>query len=223
MRYKDLTGLRIGKLTVLEPTAERVRNAVVWKCRCDCGQEILVESRKLKPGAIYSCGCEESPVTVGKDLTGLRFGKLTVLKKSENRAKDGNPLWVCRCDCGNTVDVRQSNLQSGTTTSCGCRRSPQKNLHYTEGTCLEMLRTDTMYKTNTSGVRGVYYSSKRHKWIAQIMFKKKCYYLGGYDSLDDAAKVRAAAEEKVFGDFVKWYGENYRQNAISPAISRTSV
>ena len=55
MRYKDLTGLRIGKLTVLEPTAERVRNAVVWKCRCDCGQEILVESRKLKPGAIYSC------------------------------------------------------------------------------------------------------------------------------------------------------------------------
>ena len=282
MRYKDLTGLRIGKLTVLKPTAERVRNAVVWKCRCDCGQEILVESRKLKPGAIYSCGCEESPVTVGKDLTGLRFGKLTVLKKSENRAKDGNPLWVCRCDCGNVtevtkrrlvtgstrscgcgrkppvkdwvgkrfgsltvlsyarkekgfhiwhckcdcgnaVDVRQSNLQSGTTTSCGCRRSPQKNLHYTEGTCLEMLRTDTMYKTNTSGVRGVYYSSKRHKWIAQIMFKKKCYYLGGYDSLDDAAKARAAAEEKVFGDFVKWYGENYRQNAISPAISRTSV
>ena len=55
------------------------------------------------------------------------------------------------------------------------------------------------------------------------MFKKKCYYLGGYDSLDDAAKVRAAAEEKVFGDFVKWYGENYRQNAISPATSRTSV
>ena len=49
MRYKDLTGLRIGKLTVLEPTAERVRNAVVWKCRCDFGQEILVESRKLKP------------------------------------------------------------------------------------------------------------------------------------------------------------------------------
>lgn len=49
MKYKDLTGLRIGKLTVLEPTEERVRSAVVWRCRCDCENEILVESRRLKP------------------------------------------------------------------------------------------------------------------------------------------------------------------------------
>lgn len=33
MRYKDLTGLRIGKLTLLEPTEQRVRNAVVWRSR----------------------------------------------------------------------------------------------------------------------------------------------------------------------------------------------
>ena len=76
-------------------------------------------------------------------------------------------LWVCRCDCGNITEVTKRRLVTGSTRSCGCRRSPQKNLHYTEGTCLEMLRTDTMYKTNTSGVRGVYYSSKRHKWIAR--------------------------------------------------------
>ena len=74
---------------------------------------------------------------------------------------------------------------------------------------MEMLRTETMYKTNTSGVRGVYYSTKRNKWIAQIMFKKKCYYLGGYDRLEDAAKVRAEAEEKIFGNFLKWYQEKY--------------
>ena len=55
MKYKDLTGLRLGKLTVLEPTEERSRGAVVWKCRCDCGNVITVESRRLKPGAVYSC------------------------------------------------------------------------------------------------------------------------------------------------------------------------
>lgn len=74
---------------------------------------------------------------------------------------------------------------------------------------MEMLRTDVMYKTNTSGVRGVYYNSKRNKWIAQIMFQKKCYYLGGYDRLEDAAKVRAVAEEKIFGDFLRWYEETH--------------
>lgn len=91
MKYKDLTGLRIGKLTVMEPTEQRIRNAVVWKCRCDCGKEILVESRRLKPGVIYSCGCAKVPDPVGRDLTGLRFGMLTVLGKSGKKARDRNP------------------------------------------------------------------------------------------------------------------------------------
>lgn len=269
MKGKDLTGMRIGKLTVISPTEERIRNAVVWCCRCDCGKEILVESRRLKPGVIYSCGCEKPVKEIGKDLAGMHFGKLTVLKKSGNKAKDGNSLWLCRCDCGNTIettkrrlitgnttscgcgrkpplkgwvgkrfgmltvisyarkekgfhvwhcqcdcgnfiDVRQSNLQNGTTTSCGCRRNPSKNMHYVDGTCVEKLRTNVMYSSNTSGVRGVYYSRPRGKWVAQIMFKKKCYYLGGYDTLETATKVRKIAEEKIFGDFLKWYETEYQ-------------
>ena len=71
MKYKDLTGLKIGKLTVLEPTQERIRNAVVWLCRCDCGNEILVESRRLKPGAIYSCGCERDPLAGQTAVSGI--------------------------------------------------------------------------------------------------------------------------------------------------------
>ena len=188
MRYKDLAGLRIGKLTVLEPTEQRVRNAVVWRCRCDCGK---------KP-----------PL---KDWVGKRFGMLTVL--SYARKENGFHVWHCRCDCGNEVDVRQSNLQNGWTKSCGCQRSPQKNLYYTDGTCLEMLRPDLMYRTNTSGVRGVYYSSKRNKWIAQIMFKQKCYYLGGYDKIEDAARAREEAEDKLFGDFLKWYEEEHSKKS----------
>ena len=198
MKYKDLTGLRIGKLTVLEPTEERIRSAVVWRCRCDCGNEILIESRRLKPGVVYSCGCEKAPADDRKDLTGLRFGKLTVEGRSGNKAKDGNPLWRCRCDCGREVDVRQSNLQSGWTKSCGCQRDPGRNLHYKDGTCLELLRPELMYRTNTSGVKGVYYSKTRGKWIAQIMFRNKCYYLGGFDTIEDAALARREAEKQFF-------------------------
>ena len=124
MKYKDLTGLRIGKLTVLEPTEERIRNAVVWRCRCDCGNEILVESRRLKPGAIYSCGCVKNPYDGIKDLTGLRFGKLTVKGKSGNKTKDGNPLWLCQCECGNTIETTKRRLITGNTSSCGCGKTP---------------------------------------------------------------------------------------------------
>ena len=166
MKRRELAGQRFGKLLVIEPTEQRVRNAVVWRCRCDCGNEIEVTKRRLITGNTRSCGCAK--ISQMNDLTGKRFGKLTVL--SYVGKENGFHIWHCRCDCGKTADVRQSNLQSGRTKSCGCDRNPQKNMHYTEGTCLEMLRPELMYKTNTSGVRGVYYNKKRNKWIAQIMF-----------------------------------------------------
>ena len=88
LKGKDLTGKHFGKLTVLEPTEQRVRDAVVWRCRCECGNEILAESRRLKPGAIFSCGCEPYPYEGVKDLTGYHFGKLLVKGRSGNKAKD---------------------------------------------------------------------------------------------------------------------------------------
>ena len=152
-------------------------------------------------GNTRSCGCgKKRPL---KDWTGKKFGMLTVVSYAGK--EKGFHLWHCRCDCGREVNVRQSNLQNGWTKSCGCLRNPGENLHYTDGTCLEMLRPEVMYKTNTSGVKGVYYSKKRKKWIAQIMFRQKCYYLGGYDQIKDAAEARAEAEKNIFGDFIKWY------------------
>ena len=123
----------------------------------------------------------------------------------------GFHVWHCKCDCGNEIDARQSNLQNGWTRSCGCLRQPTQNLHNQDGTCIEMLNPELMYKSNTSGVRGVYYNRKRNTWIAQIMFRQKCYYLGGYDQIDDAAKARAEAEDKLFGDFLEWYDATHNK------------
>lgn len=50
------------------------------------------------------------------DFTGQRFGLLTVKKYI------GNSKWECRCDCGNETVVFASNLTTGHTTSCGCKR-----------------------------------------------------------------------------------------------------
>lgn len=57
------------------------------------------------------------------DLTGQRFGKLTVIKRAEDSlTKSGKKLvaWVCKCDCGKKCVIRSTNLKSGNTTSCGC-------------------------------------------------------------------------------------------------------
>lgn len=57
-----------------------------------------------------------------KDLTGQKFGKLTAIKPVGIN-KSGNTLWECRCDCGNSSIVINSNLTRGNSKSCGCTNS----------------------------------------------------------------------------------------------------
>ena len=55
-----------------------------------------------------------------KDLTGQRFGRLVAIKENGRDEQHGNVLWLCQCDCGNTVTVRIDRLTTGNTKSCGC-------------------------------------------------------------------------------------------------------
>ena len=53
------------------------------------------------------------------DLEGKKFNKLTVISRVNND-KYGNSKWLCKCDCGNNVEVLGSHLRSNHTKSCGC-------------------------------------------------------------------------------------------------------
>ena len=53
------------------------------------------------------------------DITGKRFGRLTVIEKS-NEKRYGRLSWKCQCECGNYIVVATQSLNSGETKSCGC-------------------------------------------------------------------------------------------------------
>ena len=53
-----------------------------------------------------------------KDLTGQKFGRLTVISRSPNIGKKA--AWLCKCECGKESIVTSTHLMSGHTTSCGC-------------------------------------------------------------------------------------------------------
>jgi len=53
------------------------------------------------------------------DLTGQRFGRLTVLGRAPND-KDGSVRWHCICECGTKKEIRGSALIYGNARSCGC-------------------------------------------------------------------------------------------------------
>lgn len=66
------------------------------------------------------------------DLTGKRFGRLTVIKREEGEYNTAH--WECKCDCGKICIVQGRKLRDGLTKSCGClQREIAKNNHTKHG------------------------------------------------------------------------------------------
>ncbi len=116
----DLVGRRFGKLVVAERVENDKQGKSRWRCKCDCGGERIVNSRELNRGDTTSCGCKYLESNKAVDLTGQRFGRLTVMQRVRNVRN--KPAWKCTCDCGGTIAVTGQSLRNGSTRSCGCLR-----------------------------------------------------------------------------------------------------
>lgn len=53
----DMTGRIIGRLTVIEECGRDAQGNVLWRCRCECGNEVIVSGGHLRSGNTKSCGC----------------------------------------------------------------------------------------------------------------------------------------------------------------------
>ena len=114
-------GTRFGRLRVVEFAGVGAKNHGQHLCVCDCGRERVVRTTNLKRGHTTSCGHQDCCGFRTVDLTGQRFGRLTVVR--ECRDKNGKWSWECICDCGNTRITRNGRLRGGHITSCGCAAS----------------------------------------------------------------------------------------------------
>lgn len=123
--WKDLTNQKFGRLTVLFPTEKKQGSNIIWHCKCDCGKECDIAGNNLTSGNSTSCGCfkiENTKELLTKNLIGQKFGRLTVIEKTEER--DGRSIiWLCKCECGNFKKISSRNLIHDKIKSCGCLRS----------------------------------------------------------------------------------------------------
>lgn len=118
-------GYRIGRLTVASPTAERKSGYTVWLCRCDCGGEILLDTRCLQRRTVTDCGCISKVRPGQRDVSGQRFGMLTAIEPA-GQVVHGSTVWRCRCDCGGEVCAPLHQLTAGYRKSCGCLSHPAR-------------------------------------------------------------------------------------------------
>lgn len=110
-QFKDLSGERRGKLTIIEPIERYGVNGATrtkWLCKCDCGNEVEVLSGNINRK--FSCGCDKVSKKIN-DYTGQRFGMLTAIAPTKER-RNNQVVWLCKCDCGNTKTIVGSNLKN---------------------------------------------------------------------------------------------------------------
>lgn len=126
-KREDLIGRRFERLIVLYSVEDYISpkgyKLAKWHCLCDCGKEIDVLGMSLKNGDCKSCGCYNKDIhnkrkTKSIDYSGQVFGDLSVIHKIAGKKPT---KYLCKCLCGNEIEVLQRNLTNGSTRHCGCK------------------------------------------------------------------------------------------------------
>lgn len=117
-----------GMWTVLGPFIVTSKGERKYLCRCDCGTERYVLERSLRYGGSKSCGCltrKRATEAIELKLKGKFFGDFEVLDKAEKKQRNGGTWWICKCTCGNIVEVPGTLLVTGRKMHCGCKADPK--------------------------------------------------------------------------------------------------
>ena len=124
----DLTGQVFGRLLVLHRDETKPRGkgkSAYWVCQCqNDGNIVSVRMDKLRNGDTKSCGCLSKEVRSQlflDDLTGQRFGNLTVIERDNSKPKGSGcfAYWKCISDFGEEYSVRSDHLKDGSINGAG--------------------------------------------------------------------------------------------------------
>ena len=186
----DIIGRKFNYLTVLDFVGTKrigKHTISVYNCKCDCGNEIHATRNELLYNRRKSCGCMNP--SKFKDLTGMKFERLTVISQAETRISPSGSrdiLWNCKCECGNEKVVSGHALRQGKIVSCGCYNKERITTHgYSKtrlyGVWLGM--KTRCYNKNDShyedyGARGI---KMCDEWKNDFMAFREWAYSHGYD------------------------------------------
>ena len=120
----EMIGRIFGRLKVMsiapkDPTL--ASRCLRYRCICECGNELIVNGGSLRSNHTTSCGCARKGSNI-KDISGQKFGLLTVIQWAGESAEDRRAMWLCKCECGNETTINSHLLLSGHVTSCGCKK-----------------------------------------------------------------------------------------------------
>lgn len=126
-----------------------------------------------------------------EDLTGQTFNRLLVIEEAFPQT---SPIkWVCRCDCGKTIQARGSSLKNGNTKSCGC-----------------LQKETTAKRSHVHGAR----HSRLYSIHTSMLSRCNCVGSSAYSDYG-AVGIRVCPEWKNFIVFQQWALNNEYQAGLS--------
>ena len=121
---RDINGQKFGRLTVLETIwKSKEYNKPMVRCKCDCGNEIIVAKNDVQSLHTQSCGClqkERASIARLRDWTGFISDSGVELLHETIQNEKGQRLWRARCFCGKCFDVLPIHIANNHVHSCGC-------------------------------------------------------------------------------------------------------
>jgi len=210
----DLTGKKFGRLTVIGRDVDDKNGREMLSCMCECGKKVIIRGDSVKSGNTKSCGClfkdgsaqRLSSTTHGMHGTPEYYAWNNMVQRCINpkncnyknygkRGIEVSDRWLKFDNFFEDMGIKPEGLT--------IERIDNDKGYYKENckwdTQAEQVRNQRLRKTNTSGIKGVYYAKMVKKYRARIQVGAECFDLGYYDNIEDAAIAREKAEEKYWG------------------------
>lgn len=231
-KFVDLSGQKFGKLLLIERIPQYKGGRPYYKCKCECGNEKIIDGYEIKRGHVKSCGCSAHTRTTNAVNFDDNFAYIYVSGLD-------NPVII---DIEDYEKVKQyhwnktpqnyiyTNIYSngdGTHTALLIHRLIM-GLDFGNKLCVDHIDGNTFdnrkcnlrivnkmqnnwNKTrpkNKSGMTGVCKNSNCSTWQSNININHKKIHLGNFKSFEDAVKARIEAEKKYFGEYRRDYEDN---------------
>lgn len=215
--FRDLTGQKFGRLTVISRGQNDASNKVRWNCVCECGNHSSVISSMLMCGRTKSCGCLTREKTIERSTkhglcgTAIYDTRMHMMNRCCNknnpdyRYYGGRGIFICEEWLNSETGAKAfydwamaNGYEDGLTIERIDNNGPYSPDNCRWATRVEQARNRRIKSLNHSGVTGVYYAPKDDVWIACIGVNRKKIHIGRYDSFDDAVAARREAEQKYW-------------------------
>lgn len=220
MPKKYEIGQVVGGVTIVGAVPDEKYNKYLLKCNT-CGAEFVEYASAVRKhtNGCFGCKCKKNREKTYIDEIGKTYSNLKIIEYDEaatEKDKNRHTYVKCQClKCNGTTSIPLARIKSGGAKECAA--CAQKNLEagreYVKSesvfnTRISSIRKTSKNKNNTSGHNGVS-RCKNGKYRAYINFQRKQYYLGMYDSPEEARAIRLEAENKIYGGFLNWYANTF--------------